>query len=285
MKSIQYFASILSFVITFSASAQNNPSLETLKISDHIYMLMGSGGNIGFSVGDDGILVIDDQFANVTPQIVEAIKSVSDKPICFLVNTHHHGDHTGGNANLEKLGATIIAHDNVRTNLLAENKTEGLPMLTFNDKMNVYINGEQVMVFHVNNAHSNSDSMLYFTESNVLHTGDVYFKKRYPYIDLNSGGSVEGYINAVKTGLMVTDKDTKIIPGHGDLSNQLDYVAFLKMLETIKTNILEEIKIGKTEDEVATNESITKMYDDLGYGSGFINGERVRRTFYVSLKK
>jgi glyoxylase-like metal-dependent hydrolase (beta-lactamase superfamily II) len=248
-------------------------------------MLVGSGGNIGFSVGDDGVLVIDDQFAQTTPQIIEAIKAVSDKPIRFLGNTHHHGDHSGGNANLEKIGVTIIAHDNARKNLVAENKTEGLPVLTLNDDMNIYINGEQVIIFHVENAHTNGDVMYYFTDSNVLHTGDVYVTKRYPFIDLSSKGSINGFINGVKKALMIIDEDTKIIPGHGELSNKVEYETFLKMLEALKTRVLDEITKGKSEEEIIKNVSITKEYDDLGYSQSFINSERIRQAIYTSLKE
>jgi glyoxylase-like metal-dependent hydrolase (beta-lactamase superfamily II) len=254
-------------------------------------MLTGAGGNIGVSIGDDGVFVIDDQFAPLTSKIEAAIKILSSKPIKILLNTHFHGDHTGGNANMTKLGATIIAHDNVRKRLEAPKREaaatpkEALPVITFNDKLNLYINGEQIAIFHIENAHTDGDALLYFTESNVLHTGDTYFNGRYPYIDLNSGGSVNGYIEAVKGGLMVINDDTKIIPGHGKLSNKEEYQTFLKMLETLRTNVLNAIKNGKTEDEVANDSSITKTYDGLDYGSGFINSEKIRRTFYKSLKE
>jgi len=281
---------ILPFLCAFGilVSAQNfdDAKIETIKLSDHVYMLTGYGGNIGVSVGDDGVFVIDDQFAALTPKIVAAIKALSDKPIKFLVNTHHHGDHTGGNANLNKLGATIIAHDNVRKHLSSKtNPPEALPVITFNDKLSVHINGEKVALFHVDNAHTDGDALLYFTESNVLHTGDVYFNGMYPFIDLGDGGSVNGYIEAVKHTLMLIDDDTKIIPGHGKISNKTEYKEFLTMLETLKVNVLAEIANGKTEEEVAANNNVTKTYDDLGYSWSFIPSERMRRTLYKSLKK
>ncbi len=265
-------------------------NIETINVSDHVYMLVGAGGNIGLSIGEDGVFVIDDQFAPLSEKIHNAIKTLSDKDITFLVNTHHHGDHTGGNENMQKLGATIIAHDNVRQRMATTPKRNGsfetkaaLPILTFNDKLSLYFNDEKIGVFHVAQAHTDGDVLLYFTKSNVLHTGDTYFKNRYPYIDLNSGGSVDGYINAVKLGLKLIDSDTKIIPGHGSVSSKEDYESFLEMLEYLRTKISEAIQIGQTEDQVANNEAITKKYDDLGYGSGFINSEKVRRTFYLSL--
>lgn len=276
---------ICSFIVSFFFLSLNGQgaNIEVQKLSDHVYMLTGQGGNIGVSVGDDGVFVIDDQFAPLTEKIVVAIQSINDQPIKYVANTHHHGDHTGGNENLSKLGATIIAHDNVRKRLEGEPK-DALPVITYNDRMSVYINGEQVLIFHLNNAHTNGDSMLYFTNSNVLHTGDIYFNGMYPYIDLNSGGSVNGYIKAIKQVLIVIDDYTKIIPGHGVLSNKKEYQDFLKMLEELKVIVEAEIKAGKTEDEVAANIELTKTYDDQGYSWSFINSEKMRRTLYESLK-
>ena len=294
MKSLQKL--ILPFLCFFAmliyAQGFDDVKIETIKLSDYVFMLTGAGGNIGVSIGDDGVTVIDDQFASLTPKIVAAIKTLSDNPILFLVNTHHHGDHTGGNTNMTKEGAKIIAHDNVRKRLAempkrdgSMNPKEALPIITFNDKMSLYINDEQVAIFHVHNAHTDGDALLYFTESNVLHTGDVYFNAMYPYIDLNSGGSVNGYIDAVKQTLKLINNKTKIIPGHGTLSNKEEYQFFLTMLETLKANVLAEIKNGKTEEDIVANNSITKTYDDLGYSWDFISSEKIRRTFYKSLKE
>ncbi len=266
--------------------------IKTEKLSEHVYMLTGQGGNIGVSIGDDGVFMIDDQFAPLSAKILTAVRKLSNKPIKFLVNTHWHGDHTGGNINFQKEGATILAHDNVRKRLKETPKRdksmrpkEAFPVITFNDKMSVHMNGEKVAVFHIGNAHTDGDALLYFSKSNVLHTGDTYFKGRYPYIDLNSGGSIKGYINAVKAGLLIIDEETKIIPGHGSVATQTDYKTFLEMLEEIMQNVQTQIGLKKSEEEVAKMESITKKYDDLGYGSGFINSERFRRTLYKSLHK
>ncbi|EDP72445.1 putative secreted hydrolase [Flavobacteriales bacterium ALC-1] len=292
MKTLKHLSILLIF-ITATVNAQgrfDNVEIKTTKLSEHTYMLEGAGGNIGVSVGEDGVFVIDDQFAPLSKKILTAIKELSDMPLKFLVNTHYHGDHTGGNENMTEAGATIIAHDNVKKRLEAKQRDgsfkpkEALPVITFNDKLNITINDESVAVFHVEHAHTDGDAILYFTESNVLHTGDTYFNGRYPYIDLNSGGSVNGYIEAAKRGLMVIDDETKIIPGHGKVSNKEEYKGFLTMLEALRTNIQKAIGDGKTEDEVKADSSLTKTYDDLGYGSGFINSERIRLTFYKSLK-
>ncbi len=288
MKLLKLISSLLIFSLTFGACAQNKEALIKIhKLTENIYMLEGQGGNIGISVGNDGVFMIDSQFARLTPKILETIKKLSDKPIKFLANTHHHGDHTGGNENISKLNTAIIAHDNVykRINNNDKQSDAALPIITFNDTLSLYINGEQVIIFHVDNAHTDGDALLYFTESNVLHTGDTYFNGRYPYIDLNSGGSVDGYIKAVKVAMILVDDNTKIIPGHGNLSNKKEYTSFLNMLETLKASVLTEIKNGKTEEHVVSNTSLTKTYDDLDYGCCFISSEKIRRTFYKSLKK
>jgi len=290
---MKYFKTFYSFILLITACstyAQNNQEviIETQQLSDNVYMLTGQGGNIGVCVGDQGIFMIDDQFARLTPKILEAIKALSDKPIQFLINTHYHGDHTGGNENIAQQGAKIIAHDNVYKRLSESSPAtpkEALPVISFNDKLQLHINGEDVLVFHAENAHTDGDALLYFTQSNVLHTGDTFFSELYPYIDLDSGGSINGYIEAVKKALILIDDDTKIIPGHGKLSNKVKYQFFLSMLEDLKTKVLAEIESGKTEEDVAANTAITKTYDDLGYSWAFINSERIRRTLYKSLKQ
>lgn len=285
--------SCLSFIITVFAcniSAQNNQEvvIETQQLSSNVFMLTGQGGNIGVCIGDEGVFMIDGQFARLTTNILEAIKKLSDKPIQFLINTHFHGDHVGSNENLSKLGVKIIAHDNVYKRLSSstpESPKEALPIISFNDKLQLHMNGEDVVVFHVEKAHTDGDVLLYFTESNVLHTGDTFFNERYPYIDLDSGGSVNGYINAVKKALILMDDETKIIPGHGELGNKKQYQFFLSMLEDLKSKIQTEIDKGQTEEDVATNTYLTKTYDELGFSWAFINSERIRRTFYNSLKQ
>ncbi|MEP2937420.1 MAG: MBL fold metallo-hydrolase [Gilvibacter sp.] len=287
-------ALICSFLATSSFLAQTaaDVTIKVTPVNGAVYMLEGAGGNIGVSIGEEGVFVIDDQFAPLTEKILAAIKTLSDKPITYLVNTHHHGDHTGGNANMNKAGATIIAHDNVRDRLSKGKDRQGnalpvesLPEITFNDKLNFYFNGEQIAVFHVDNAHTDGDALLYFTESNVLHTGDTYFNARYPYVDLNSGGSIRGYIAAFKKTLMVIDDETKIIPGHGSLSNKAEYEAYLGMLEATATAVQAEIDNGMSLDDVTQNKALTKKYDDMDYGNFYIKSEVFRTMLYKSLSK
>lgn len=259
-------------------------TIKTTQVSNNVYMLVGQGGNIGISVGEDGVFIIDDQFARITPQITAAIKTLSDQPLQFLVNTHYHGDHTGGNENFVKQGVKIIAHENVRKRLIEGARSKAsLPIITFNDRVNVHMNGEDVKIYHVEHAHTDGDALLYFTKSNVLHTGDTYFHKRYPYIDVKSGGSIDGYINAVKKSLSLINEDTKIIPGHGGVSNKSELSSFLTMIMDLRSRVQVEIDQGKSEDDIATNKSITKQYDDLGYSWNFISSEKIRRAIYQSL--
>ena len=285
------------FLITSVGFAQEKEvEIKVNKVTDNVYMLIGQGGNIAISVGKDGVFMIDDQFAHLTPKILKAIESVTDKPIKFLINTHWHVDHTGGNENIQKEGAVIVAHENVRKRMSVvqfndRNKTtpaspkEALPVVTFSKDVSFHFNDEDIFIFHVHEAHTDGDVMVYFTKSNVLHMGDTYFQGKYPFIDLNSGGSTQGYIAAIKKALLLINEDTKVIPGHRNLSTKAELQEYVEMLESIEQIIIAEIKAGKTEEEVTKNTSLTKKYDDLKYGDWFISGEVLRKTFYRSLQK
>lgn len=272
--------------LAFAQGRFDKVEISVEKVSDHIYMLQGAGGNIGISTGEDGVFMIDDQFAPLSEKIKTAIKTVSDKPVKFLVNTHFHGDHSGGNANFEAEGAMIVAHDNVRKRLAADEKTAnaGLPVITFSNDATFYQNGDDVFLTHVHNAHTDGDALVYFAQSNVLHTGDTFFNGRFPFIDINRGGSIQGDIEAAKKGLMLINDDTKIIPGHGGLASKTDYKKYHDMLEGISKNISEALSKGETEDQVAANESLTKEYfTDEETKDDFISAEKFRRTVYQSL--
>ena len=241
--------------------------------------------------------MIDDQFARLSDKLKTAISGLTDKPLAFLFNTHMHGDHSGGNANFNSDAVTLVAQDNVRDRIKnnQEKKLEKgeitkdvlndmLPEVTFSDDITFYDGDETIMAFHVHNAHTDGDAMVYFTQSNVLHMGDTYFSGRYPFIDLKSGGSINGYIAANKKALMVINEDTKIIPGHGRPSNKKELETFVAMLEEIRSNVQKEIAAGKSLEEVSANASVSSKYDDT-YGVGFINPERMRETIYNSLKE
>lgn len=282
-------ACILSFPPLFAFQDMEDVKIEVIPVNKNVYMLTGAGGNIGILAGEDGIFMIDDQFAALSPRIIEKLKTISDKPVKFLVNTHHHGDHTGGNINFQKEGALIFAHENVRKRLKKDSLSstyDGLPVVTFDQNINLYINDNDIVVTHVHNAHTDGDALIYFPQSNVLHTGDTFFNGNFPYIDLGSGGSVKGDIEAARTGLSLINQNTRIIPGHGKIANYKDYEAYLKMLEKIRENVQKALDEGKPEEVIVEDETITSdFYTDEEVKDSFITGNRIRKTFYDSLKK
>ena len=293
---MKVFSFSLAFLFAFSIYGQDvTISIDTL--SQNTYMLTGRGGNIGIYVGNNHVFMVDDQFAPLSDKIRTAISTLTDKPISYLVNTHMHGDHTGGNINFNTENTTLVAHDNVRKRLetkgqqnVAANKMsqsdyeKSLPEITYSEGMTIYDGDETVMALHVHNAHTDGDTMIYFVTENVLHMGDTYFSGRYPYIDLNNGGSVKGYIAAHKKALMVIDDETSIIPGHGRPSNRSELENYTKMLEDIQTIVQKEIDTGKTLDQVKGNSALLSKYDAT-HGNGYINPEKMRETVYKSLKK
>lgn len=288
----------LSLLCSFFTIAQDKEIKITVDtLAQNVYMLTGQGGNIGIYVGETHVFMIDDQFERLSEKLKVAISGLTDKPIAFLFNTHMHGDHSGGNARFNSETVTLVAQDNVReriqSNLLpkveakkmsAEDYAKMLPEVTFSQDITFYDGEETIMAFHVHNAHTDGDAMVYFMESNVLHMGDTYFSGRYPYIDLKSGGSIDGFIAAHKKALMVINDATKIIPGHGRPSNKNELQENVLMLEDIRSKIQTQIDAGATLEEVKTNTSLTKDYDSTN-GTGFINPERIREIIYTSLKK
>lgn len=286
-------SAVLLFTTSLLIAQEKKPYAQNLvQVKSNIYMLQDKGGNIGLSFGDDGIFMIDDQFDKNIAKTQATIAAKDKQPVQFLVNTHHHGDHTGGNLAMAKTGTVIFSQENVRKRLEAAVEESGtmdisksLPMVTFTEDMTFYYNGDQIFVFHVHNAHTDGDAMVYFMDSNVIHAGDVFFKDRYPFIDLKSGGSVIGYAKALSKLLMLTDENTIVIPGHGDLATVKDVAFTRDMLIDLhqKVSILHEE--GKTEAEILKMTSITEKYDDLGYGSGFINTDRMIKTVYADVSK
>lgn len=246
------------------------------------YMLVGKGGNIGLSVGDDGVLLIDSQFKQLTDKILSAINNrITDKSVKFLINTHWHQDHSGGNENFVKKGAIIIAHENVRERLNAEqfvdflNKTfeasplNALPTITYKDSITFYFNEDKIDVYHLPNAHTDGDSIIYFNKRNIVHTGDIYVNGRYPFIDHSSGGSIDGIITGIEKIISIIDNETKIIPGHGLLSNLGELQDYLIMLKDIRQQVHTMVNNGATLNEIIKSD-ITSKYDNL-YSDSFIN--------------
>jgi glyoxylase-like metal-dependent hydrolase (beta-lactamase superfamily II) len=257
-------------------------------------MLIGSGGNIGVSSGDDGVLIVDDQYAPLTEKIKTAVAAIDSDPIRFVVNTHWHGDHTGGNENMGGAGSVIVAHENVRRRMSTEqvqaffNRTtpaspkKALPVVTFMDEVTFHWNGDDLHVFHVDPAHTDGDSIIHWTKANVFHMGDLFFNGGFPFIDLDSGGNVDGVIAAAEKVAGMANEGSKIIPGHGPLGTKKDLVAYRDMLKTIRGRIQTQVTAGKSLEEVKAS-GPTKDWDET-LGKGFINGERLTEFVYASLK-
>ena len=265
--------------------------IKVTKVAGTVYMLTGAGGNIGVSAGDDGIVIVDDQFAPLAPKIKEALHGITAKPIKFIVNTHYHGDHTGGNVVFGK-EAPIIAHENVRKRLASGSKNLGgetppapkdaLPVITFNDRASLHVNGEEIRAVHFPHGHTNGDSVIYFTQSNVVHMGDDFFNGMYPFVDVDNGGSVKGMLAAVDNVLSTMPDDAKVIPGHGPLSDKAGLRAFAEVLRGTSGAVAKAVAAGKTLDQMK-EEKILAQWDS--WGKGFIKTDAWLATLEAEAKK
>lgn len=302
MKFVRAMTALLSINLASIASislAQDQDfsqvEIQTVPVAENIYMLIGEGGNIGVSAGDDGVLLIDDQFAPLTTKIEDAVSQISDRSIRFLLNTHWHFDHTGGNENLGKSGVVIVAHDEVYTRMSTDqfieafqrsipaSPPEALPQITFNDTATFHLNGQTINAFHVESAHTDGDTVIHFTEADVIHAGDTYFNGNYPFIDTSSGGSIEGMIDATEQILALAGTNTKIIPGHGALSNPAELKVYQQMLMDVKARTEQAISEGLTlEQFIASNP--TADYDAT-WGQGFLKPADFLTIVYKSLKE
>lgn len=258
---------------------------ESTDLGDGIFMLStGIAGNLALLTGEDGVVMVDDQLANTTAVIEGAIVEVAGTHAPrFIVNTHWHGDHTGGNAHFAELGSTIAAHHNIR-NRLADSDAEWaqspatLPVITFGEDLTFHMNGQTVEVTHVPNAHTDGDALVYFREANVLHMGDVMFSGRFPYIDLSAGGSVDGYLAAMERGLEIADADTRIIPGHGPLSTRAELEASIAMLREAAFRVRTLVEGGADLEAVRAAEPLADLHDAWNWG--FITTDRMVQTLY-----
>ncbi len=251
----------LSGVNACMAQDLDDVEIKVHPVSGNVSYLEGSGGNIGLFVGEDGVFLIDDQYALLTDKIVAAIRTVSNEPIRFLINTHMHPDHVGGNENFGKMGTLIFGHDNVRSQMAIAGYEQEPPLVTFSKDMSFHINGERVHVFKTPDAHTNGDVYVHFEGSNVIHTGDVYRTTSYPYIDTANGGSFLGTIRAYDVLIKMSDADTKIVPGHGVTSNVADVRAFRDMLLVIRDRIRAKIDEGMTLEQIQSA-GLTAEYDE-----------------------
>lgn len=269
--------------------------IKVTKVSGNIYMLEGAGGNIAASVGEDGIVIVDDQFAPLAEKIQAALKGISDKPVRFVINTHYHGDHTGGNEPFSNAGSTIIAQDNVRKRL-ESGGTGGnggtikfdskpapkaaLPVITFEHDVTVHLNGEDIRALHYPSGHTDGDSIIFFPKNNVVHMGDDFVRYGFPFIDVASGGSVQGMISAMEKAIAALPADVKVIPGHGAISNLDDVRAFVKMLKETSAVVQKAISEKKTLEQMK-QAKILAPWDK--FSGSFINSDAFIETLFNSL--
>ena len=257
--------------------------VKTEKLTDTIYMLVGAGGNVAVSAGPDAVFVIDDQFAPMAPKLKAAMARISSKPVQFILNTHFHFDHTGGNEIFAGEGALIVAHDNVRRRMSSEqfmsfigarqaaSPKQALPVVTVASQISFHLNGEEVQAFHVPAAHTDGDMVVHFRGSNVVHMGDTFFNGMYPFIDGSSGGTADGVVAAADRVLALANDQTRIIPGHGPLASKADLLAYRNMLATVAQRIKEQRRAGKSDVDIR-GAGITADFD-ARFGNGFIKPE------------
>ena len=297
MKIFRNISIILAVVLSLSCLAKDTKkdqvalSWQATKVADGLYMLMGvggfTGGNLGLSVGEDGVVLIDDAMPSTLDIMNKALADITPNKIDFLINTHVHGDHTGNNKTLGENGARIIAHKNLRRHLLTKGvqtpngkvdaPKSSLPVITFSESIDFHLNGVDAHIFHLPHAHTDGDAAIHFTNVNVIHMGDTMFNQMFPYIDFGSGGSLDGYIEAQKTVLGLVDENTKIIPGHGPLANKADLENSIAMLEAARTLVAKLVDEGKTEEEILKLNPLS-IYEKWSWG--FITTEKMTKQVY-----
>lgn len=258
-----------------------------------VYVITGFGGNIGLSIGSDAAFLVDDQYAPITPKLIAAVARVTPQPIRFVVNTHWHFDHTGGNENMGKAGALLVAHDNVRRRMSTDQFIEffkrsepaaapgALPVITFTDSVTFHVNGDDLVAFHVPPAHTDGDVIVHFTRANVIHMGDVFVNDRYPFVDLSSGGNANGIITAADRALAVCNSETKVIPGHGSVADCETLRAYRDMVATVRDRVRAAMRDGKSLDAIKAAKLTADF--DATHRSGSVNGDQFVEFTYRSL--
>lgn len=295
MKMLSTLFALATVAVPASALAQNDFSTVEIKaqeLAPGVAVLFGAGGNIGVSYGEDGTVLIDDQFAPLTGKIQSAVASLGAQPVKFLINTHWHFDHSGGNENLGKAGAIIMAHDNVRVRMAAGATVAGnvvppaakvaLPVITYAEGLKLHLNGEEVRVIHMPAGHTDGDSIIHWTKSNVIHMGDLFMLQiSFPFVDVGSGGDVRGFVAAADKALAIANDQTKIIPGHGAIATKADLQNHRNMIATVIAKVEAAIKAGKTLDQIKAS----RPADGFGVkADGFISADSFVETVYAQLK-
>ncbi len=265
---------------------QSEITFKSIELSEGLYMLQGhggfSGGNLGLLTGSDGVILIDDALEPLAEKVIDAVEAHTEAPVDFVINTHVHGDHVGGNAALHQTGATIVTHDNIRHRMMADDADkDALPEITFSNAVTFHLNGHTAYVFHVPHAHTDGDAVIHFPDVNVIHSGDILFNGMFPFIDLDSAGSVAGYITAQEKILSLADADTKIISGHGPMASKADLQSAHDMLVDALARVKNLVDAGRSEDDILAENPLASYHDDWNWR--FITTERMTRTLYRSL--
>lgn len=267
-----------SLFSAFVIAEDKVPPMKAVKLSESVYMLVGKGGNIGVSIGEDGTFLIDDQFATSTDSILKEIESLKGESPRFVINTHWHPDHTGGNENMGKGGAIIVAHDNVRKRLMEDNAIpafqmttqaypkEALPTVTYAKGVTFHLNNDTVNVIHLGKGHTDGDSIVHFINDNIVHTGDLFFNGFYPFIDVDHGGSLKDMLQSINQILDLIDDKTQIIPGHGPVANKADLTRYRDMLQTAFNSLSELKKQGKTLTQAMALKPLASLDADWSRG-------------------
>ncbi len=272
---------VVGTIVPLGAVAQSLDSVQirTERVAEGVYALFGRGGNIGLAIGTEAVFVVDDQYAPLSPKILAAIAALTDRPVRFVLNTHWHGDHTGGNENMGKAGALIVAHDNVRRRMSTKQFIEfaksevlpspssALPVVTFSDTVTFHVNGDAITAIHLPAAHTDGDAVVYFRRANVIHMGDVYFRG-YPFVDVSSGGSLSGVIRGMDRILAMINDSTTVIPGHGATTNRTTMRADRDMLATVRDRVRRQVRAGASLEKIVASKPTAEF--DARYGGGFI---------------
>ncbi len=302
VKRFLYFAVCFSFILYFSVYYSNVSyaqesayQINKTKLTENIYLLYGPNANVLVSIGNDGTILVDSEMQLTSEKIKKVISEITDKPIKYIINTHWHPDHSEGNINFGKEGAIIIAHDLTRERLMTSQFTSfdnttspplpkiGLPIITYNDNMRLFQNDDEIRIIHLENGHTDGDSIVYFTKNNVLDLGDLFSNKAYPYIDKESNGNIDDLISSLENSTSLINEQTKIVGGHSGVANVTQFNNYIDMLKELRDKVREMKETGKSLQDVL-HENLTKKYDQIYYDNSYVDGNNLSLFIYETLK-